>query len=260
MPEDERTALIIPCYNESRRLDQNAFAVFCAKYPSFYMVFVDDGSRDDTLSKINAVVSPLPHQTFVVRLPVNGGKAEAVRQGFLWALDRGFNAIGYWDADLATPLEEAPSMAAVMKEENKEIILGTRLKILGHRIQRSKLRHMLGRMAATLASLSLNLPVYDTQCGAKIFKNTPVLKKVFGKPFATRWIFDIEILARFIVLKNSGPEHGSLFNTCIEYPLRRWEDKKGSKVNASSYVYALFDLLKIIRLLKKCQAEKKFNL
>ena len=256
----ERTALIVPCYNESRRLDQNAFIEFCAQYPLFYVVFVNDGSRDDTLSKIKAIVSLRPGQTFAIHLPANGGKAEAVRQGFLWAMNQDFNAIGYWDADLATPLEEAPSMAVVMNKENKEIILGTRLKILGHRIQRSKFRHVLGRIAATFASLSLNLPVYDTQCGAKIFKNTPVLKKVFARPFTVRWIFDIEILARFIMFKSGAPQQESLLNTCIEFPLRRWEDKKGSKLNGGSYVFALFDLLKIVWLLRKYLAKERVHL
>ena len=248
---DKRIALVVPCYNESQRLDQNAFTAFCAKYPSFYMVFVNDGSRDDTLSRINAIASVLPGQAFVLHLPVNGGKAEAVRQGFLWALGRDFDMVGYWDADMATPLEEAPAMAHTLEHENKEIILGTRLKILGHHIQRSKLRHVLGRVAATLASLTLDFPVYDTQCGAKIFKNTPALKEVFAQPFTTRWIFDIEVLARFIVFKNRPPEHGSLLNTCIEHPLKRWEDKKGSKINSGSYICAFFDLLKIIKLLRK---------
>jgi hypothetical protein len=57
-----------------------------------------------------------------------------------------------------------------------------------------------GRAGATLISLVCGLPVYDTQCGAKIFRNAERLRQVFRTPFRVYWTFDVEILARFLLL------------------------------------------------------------
>jgi hypothetical protein len=72
--------------------------------------------------------------------------------------------------------------------------------MLGRDIRRSAFRHYAGRLFATFASLQLRLPVYDTQCGAKIFRATPEVVALFGRPFRLRWCFDVEVLSRFDAL------------------------------------------------------------
>jgi hypothetical protein len=86
--------------------------------------------------------------------------------------------------------------------------------------------------------------VYDTQCGAKLFRVTPGLESVFQDPFGSRWIFDVELLAR---LKRQRKQAGlSPVNDAVfEYPLARWQDVGGSKVNAIDGAKAFFDIVKI---------------
>ncbi len=242
------TVIIVPMYNEAKRLDQEAFIKFSAENLDFKFILVDDGSLDTTSALITAMARQSEDRMEALLLVNNSGKAEAVRQGFLKAFELNPKQIGYLDADLATPLE------ALIELKNQlgngiEIVLASRVRLLGRRIERNLLRHLLGRCAATLASLTLQLPVYDTQCGAKVFNNTVALKWVFSQPFKTRWIFDIEILARFICWQRMHGG-GSLLSVIVEYPLMCWEDKKGSKIKPEDYLKSLVELFSIYRLLR----------
>ena len=245
----QKTAIIVPCYNESKRLNAGAFIRYAEKNKWVYFIFVNDGSSDDTFEIINYMCGSNSGQILCLNRKTNVGKAEAVRQGFLKAMDLDFNTIGYWDADLATPLNVIGKLCVLLEEEKILAAFGARVKLLGYRIDRKPLRHYLGRLFATCASYVLGLPIYDTQCGAKIFKNNSDLRKVFSTSFTVKWIFDVEILARFgVVLQNKGV--GSLENYAIEYPLKEWIHMDGSKVKAVDFFKGATELFKIYRIYK----------
>jgi len=245
----QKTAIIVPCYNESQRLNAEAFIRYAEKNKWVYFIFVNDGSSDDTLKIINYMCCSNTEQMLCVDQKVNVGKAEAVRQGFLKVFDLDFYNIGYWDADLATPLNTIDKLCALLESKGVIAAIGSRVKLLGYRIERKPLRHYLGRVFATCTSLVLGLPVYDTQCGAKIFKNNSDLKKVFSTPFIVKWTFDVEILARFeVILQNKGI--GSLENYALEYPLKEWTHIPGSKVKPSDFLSGVNELFKIYRAYK----------
>jgi dolichyl-phosphate beta-glucosyltransferase len=114
--------------------------------------------------------------------------------------------------------------------------------LLGRKIERRRIRHYLGRLFATVASTILQLPVYDTQCGAKLLRVTPRIRRLFAAPFTSRWVFDVEMIARYIQQVGSA---GAAANHIYEFPLHTWTDVAGSKLKAIDFVVALNDLARI---------------
>jgi glycosyltransferase involved in cell wall biosynthesis len=237
------TVIVVPCYNEAARLDTERFAAFAAAQSAAALLFVDDGSRDDTGLVLDALAARVPGRIEVVRVRPNGGKANAVRAGALQAVRGGARLIGYWDADLSTPLSEVARFQAVLDARPSVIgVLGSRVRMLGTRIERSAARHYSGRIFATLASAVLRLAVYDTQCGAKLFRVAPAFRSALAAPFRSRWAFDVELLARMDRASRSagGPPVGELL---VELPLQEWLHVGGSKLTPTAMVQATLELL-----------------
>lgn len=243
--------IVVPCYNEEQRFPFDAFTRFCASTPGVRFLLVNDGSKDGTIAVLRRAAEAAPERTGVLDLTVNGGKAEAVRAGILKALDDpDCRFVGFWDADLATPLDAIEELAAVL-EARPEIamVFGARVKLMGRSIDRRGARHYLGRCFATVVSIVLRLPIYDTQCGAKIFRVTPSTRELFAAKFCSRWVFDVEIIARFI--RQNRYDRALVQNSIYEFPLRQWRDVDGSRLRPKDFVRAFFDVLKIHRTYKQ---------
>jgi glycosyltransferase involved in cell wall biosynthesis len=234
--------IVVPCYNEELRLPVDEFQRYLRESQVTF-VFVDDGSRDKTFDRLENLRQSRPDRAFVLRSPLNQGKAEAVRRGLNFALDQDADYVGYWDADLATPLDAiAPFMAVFAARPDLDMVFGSRVKLLGRHVQRRTSRHYLGRVFATVVSLMLRLPIYDTQCGAKIFRVRPGTRDIIAEPFRTRWVFDVELLARYI--RQQGSPNVAA-QRIYEYPLDTWEDVGGSKVRPFDFFVALRDVIRI---------------
>ena len=241
----QKAAIIIPCYNEEQRLDVVKIKNFAADNPHISFIMVDDGSRDKTAEIITTLAKVNNKQIFALNLPENKGKAEAVRQGFRKAFSMEYEFIGFWDADLATPLYEINNLYKYLSTRQSRLIaFGSRVRLLDRNIGRKPTRHYLGRLFATMASFILSVHIYDTQCGAKLFRHTRLLQEVFNTPFSCNWIFDVEIFARFIMLQRGTTR--TLAKTAIEHPLMEWQDVPGSKLKSTDFLKAFVELLKII--------------
>ena len=240
-----QTTIVIPCYNEANRLDCKTFADFVINNPDIQFLFVNDGSTDNTLAVLKELSQQ--HQNLkYLDLKANGGKAEAVRQGMLYATNNyDSEYVGFWDADLATPLWEIPNFIKIIAEKNFDIVTGLRLARLGAKIKRKKSRHYLGRCFATTASIALHLPVYDTQCGAKLYRSA-IAKLLFEQAFITKWLFDVELLARYI--QNFGTQIAE--EKIYEYPLWSWEDVHGSRLKTKDFIKGPYELWKIKKAYK----------
>ena len=238
---------MIPCYNEEARLRPGEYKKFLAGNPMVDLIFVDDGSVDGTPAALELITSQSGGRAAALRQEPNQGKAQAVRRGVLEAFSRGYDLAGYWDADNATPLRLAQDLVADLERAKVEMVMGSRVNILGKRICRSDSRHYLGRLFATMASFILKRQIYDTQCGAKIFRNSEIMRHAFEAPFETGWTFDMEIIARIILRGRDVNPSVTTDSLIIEHPLDEWVDVPGSKLKASHAFGIARDLFTIYR-------------
>ncbi len=233
--------LIVPCYNEEKRLDVAAFLALADG--DITLLFVDDGSRDGTANVLAELERRGNGHISFLRLEKNSGKAEAVRRGIACALEGSPSFVGFVDADLATPPHEIRRLAEEAKKSDASVIMGSRVARAGALIDRKPLRHYLGRGFATAASLLLSAQFYDTQCGAKIFRVSDALRVAVQEPFLSRWIFDVELLGRLLI---GGPGAAPLPERAFrEVPLHEWRDVAGSKLRPSHAFGVASDLARI---------------
>ena len=238
-----KIVIIIPCYNEADRLDTNKFIDYLSKNTHLHFIFIDDGSTDNTnliikqiILKFNSLASLLINET-------NKGKAESVRLGVIESYKMNPDFIGFLDADLAAPIGEIDNLLKIIKKDKtKEVVFASRIQLIGSEIKRNYFRHFFGRVFATVVSNILNLPVYDTQCGAKIFSRK-ICDDIFYEQFISPWLFDVELFAR--LLNVYGME--KTIQMSYENPVSKWIDIDGSKVKPLFFLKAPFELFKIVR-------------
>jgi dolichyl-phosphate beta-glucosyltransferase len=235
-------ALVVPCYNEAERLDPDAFLQFAASHPGVQLVMVDDGSEDRTWEVLEQMRAAAPASVTAIRQSGNRGKAEAVRTGLLAGFSQRAALVGFIDADLATPLDAVDDFLAVLRDRPEvEFVLGSRVMLMGRDIRRKATRHYSGRAFATAASIALDLPVYDTQCGAKVLRADAATATLFDRPFRSRWIFDVELIARYLrlpVAPGAPPRRDRLY----ELVLPVWHDRPGSKLAWYDFARAMVEL------------------
>ncbi len=233
--------LLVPCYNEAKRIRLDDFVEPTGTQITF--VFCDDGSTDETCRLIKEKIDrSRDGKIYLFRSEENVGKAEVVRLGYHFLVQQiqlgESDWVGFWDADLATPLTEIPKMLIYLRDlygDQQDSVWASRVYRLGSEIIRSPFRHYLGRAFATVISLLLKVQSYDSQCGAKLFRREAA-KKAFAHPFISRWIFDVEIMLRV------GQDN------IVEFPLMYWRDIPGSKVKVFRELLRVGrDILKIRR-------------
>lgn len=228
-----KICIIVPCYNEGERINLNTFLEFSKKYNFINILFVNDGSTDDTSELLLKIVDN--KSIYLLNLTENQGKAQAVRKAALY-INNSISSewIAYWDADLATPLEEILHMYnSILNNNNLDIVFASRIKRIGSNINRSTSRHLIGRILSSFVSIILKLPIYDSQCGAKLIRSS-IIDIIFHDEFISKWLFDIELIARYRNYNGIKKTLCSLF----EYPLLNWTEIPGSKIKFS-YIFKI---------------------
>lgn len=240
MNTDFDLAIVIPCYEEAKRIKLNRFRSFLKRNDKVLLCLVNDGSADNTLEVLGELKEKHPSQIFVIDMPQNQGKAEAVRTGFLKCLkEYTLKRIAYLDADLSTSLEECFSISQKISSSTY-FAFGSRIAKIDTNIDRKSHRFFIGRGIATLISRQLNLKVYDTQCGCKVFAAS-LAKILFKEEFISRWLFDVELFHRLIGLYGKD----QIKHIAKEMPLQSWCDTDDSKVPLTYFFKLWIDLRNI---------------
>jgi glycosyltransferase involved in cell wall biosynthesis len=232
--------VVVPCYNEADRLNAAPLLAFLDGHPDATFVLVNDGSTDATGAVLDRLAAERPGRIRALQLTPNRGKAEAVREGLRQALAAGADIVGFLDADLSTPPAQIDDLRAALARPGVQVALGARVGLLGYDIDRSAVRHYLGRVFATAASIILRIRVYDTQCGAKLFRAGPALTDALATPFLSRWAFDVEFLGRLLI--GSRDVRPLPLSAVVEVPLPVWHDVQGSKLGLAGMTRTVGDL------------------
>lgn len=233
-------SIIIPAFNEEKKLDVQAFRMFLSAQKQVFFVFVNDSSTDKTLSIIEEICIGFEEKTFIISNKQNVGKAQSVRNGINYALQHNkTKKYAFLDADLATSLDECLLISTKVNDVIS-FSFGSRILTIDSEIKRKAYRHYIGRVIATAISNVLKLEVYDTQCGCKVFSQK-LAEDIFQEIFISKWLFDVELFFR--ILKKYGRKDA--IGKMHEHPLKKWIDKGESKVKFT-YIFKLWvDLWRI---------------
>ncbi|WP_298391700.1 glycosyltransferase [Flavobacterium sp.] len=219
--------VVIPCYNEEKRLMSEEFKKFVNSNLSYHLCFVNDGSKDNTLDVLYDLKKQNEGRISVYNCEQNGGKAEAVRLGMLHlAKQQQFDYIGFLDADLSTNFEDFDALVDTIKDSNFKIVSGSRITRMGADIEKESARAIISKTINFIIRKTLGMDFKDTQCGAKIMTKD-VVEDTFQTKFLTKWLFDVEIFMR--MRQKYGLETAKTL--LCEKPLDRWVHMDGSKLS-----------------------------
>lgn len=219
--------VVIPCFNEEKRLVGKKFINFITKNSGYRLCFVNDGSTDNTAKVLANLREGREDFIKIYNCEKNEGKAEAVRRGMLYMNTQAdLDYIGFLDADLSTSLIDFDILVSVMENSKYKIVSGSRISRMGANITKQSSRKLISSMINFIIKKILSLDFKDTQCGAKVF-HKDVIQISFGKKFITKWIFDVEIFRRVTLYFGLSKAKEIL----CEQPLKRWVHIDGSKLS-----------------------------
>ncbi len=222
----EKTVIIIPAYNEEKRIGKtleaysNFFENIRKKGEIEYEILVSiNNTTDKTKEVVNEFMNKNKRINYI-DLP-NGGKGYAVIEAFKDVLKRKNDLIGFVDADMATSPEEYWKLINFLnKNENTDGVIASRY-INGAKIapkptlQRKIAKWMFNALVRSL----LLIPYRDTQCGAKVFRRKAI-ETLIDSLSMSNWAFDVDLI--YSAMKN---------NLTIKELPTSWIDKEYSKIN-----------------------------
>ena len=188
-------SIVVPAYNEAVRLDQSLPVILEYLHktdPAAELIVVDDGSDDDTEAVAKRAFARASNiAARVITYQPNRGKGYAVRCGLL--ASQAPIAL-FSDADLSTPITEAPKLIEPIEQGECDLTFGSRAldrRLIG--VHQPWRREQGGRVFNLIVRLGTGLPFWDTQCGFKAFRMS-ACRPIIDAATIDRFGFDVELL------------------------------------------------------------------
>jgi glycosyltransferase involved in cell wall biosynthesis len=153
----ERVVAIIPAFNAERTLPP---VIEEARRQIDPVVVIDDGSRDRTGDVARAAGAT------VVRHEVNRGKGAALKTGFAWAVENGYDGVITLDADGQHLASEIPKFIAEHARSGADLIIGGRAHLFHEMLPR---RRGANRFSAWAITKCAGVNVTDSQSGFRFY-------------------------------------------------------------------------------------------
>lgn len=218
--------VVTPTYQESDNIETFLRQVREA-LPDAHILIVDDSSPDGTADKAEKLHDELGNIT-VMRRPAKSGLGSAYRDGFAWALDRGYDRIVEMDADLSHQPSALPSLVAA--SEDVALVIGSRYVPGGHIPEWPWHRRMLSQWGNRYVGLVLGVGIRDATSGYRVFAAETIRNANVTGTNADGYAFQIEVAYR--VARTGG--------TIVEYPITFIDRTLGkSKMSGTIIVEAL---------------------
>ena len=241
--------LLVPCYNEEIRFNISYFSFIKREIENYTknldfqveLMFIDDGSRDGTKNLLALACKQMP--ATILSLEHNIGKGNALRLAMLSVMPKRPKFVAYLDADGA--FDKTDVVNSILTYINSyliaeiDVLSFARISMAGTMIRRNKIRHLIGRVIATIVNLNSQYTFYDSQTGFKIYSGNFLRDIDLEETLKTKWFFDWEIILR-----------ASSKVKIHELPIPNWRDVHGSKLSIGSALSVLREIIKI-KLLQK---------
>jgi glycosyltransferase involved in cell wall biosynthesis len=238
-------SLIVPCYNEGGHLPGSVRAIIevLELTPwSWEMVFIDDGSSDDTRALILAICAADARCRSIFH-PANRGRGAAFKTGFAHSEGR---VTGFIDVDLEVHARYIPGLVNEIERNGADVATGDRHYLLRQTgaIHRAAFSWIYRRLCDVLLSLDLE----DSETGCKFFKRETTAALVLGSE-SDGWFWDTEVMARARLANLRIRELPVLFlrRADKESTVRLWHD-------SWQYLRALYDFRGTVGLSRRTKS------
>lgn len=224
-----QVSLVIPCFKEEDRLPffLKELHKRVLEFPEVEFLIVDDGTPQKFFFNLREKLSPyLSEQIRLFHYEVNLGKGNAISYGLTHAKGQ---ILGFVDSDGAIPAMEVFRLIQYIQSSPRlDLLAGSRILMLGKRVERGLKRHLSNRIFATYFSNLFGIKMYDSQCGIKLFKRE-AYESIKEKITDKRWLWDTQLIVQF-------HRNGFLME---EIPID-WSDQPGSKVSLIKDSFRMF--------------------
>jgi glycosyltransferase involved in cell wall biosynthesis len=149
-------AAIIPCFNEADHIGE---IVALVRKHIATVIVVDDGSVDATATQAKQAGAE------VLLLPKNSGKGAALRQGWQYAQQLGFEWVLMLDGDRQHDANEIPKLMECVRQTGAKLVVGNRM----HRPENMPaIRRHVNRWMSRRISQLTRTEIPDSQCGFRL--------------------------------------------------------------------------------------------